>query len=139
MLRLIARHADWWNVDWDSVDECRPLVEQMERACVEVGRDPATLRRTWFGWVVCASTSEEARAIAGGATGIIGTPAEVVEQFRRYIELGFDYFMVGVPRFPEPTTLHLLATEVIPVLRQDYASNDAASLGAPKSWRNWRE
>ena len=142
MLRLIARSADWWNLDCldgTSADECRPLVEQLEHACVEVGRDPATLRRTWFGWVACAPTAEEARAIAGGAAGIIGTPAEVVEQFRGYIELGFDYFMVAVPRFPEPTTLHLLATEVIPVLRQDYASNDAASLGAPKSWRNWRE
>ncbi len=139
MLRLIARHADWWNIDWASADECRPLVEQMERACVEVGREPATLRRTWFGWVACAPTVEEARAIAGDATGIIGTPAEVTEQFRQYIELGFDYFMVAVPRFPEPTTVHLLATEVIPILRQEYGSNDASSLGVLSSWRNWRE
>jgi alkanesulfonate monooxygenase SsuD/methylene tetrahydromethanopterin reductase-like flavin-dependent oxidoreductase (luciferase family) len=75
MLRLIARQADWWNVDWASLDECRQLVQEMERACAEVGRDPATLRRTWFGWAVCAPTTAEARAIAGGRTGLVGTPA----------------------------------------------------------------
>lgn len=123
MLRLIARHADWWNVDWATLDECRSLVQEMERACVEVARDPATLRRTWFGWAVCAASSEEARAIAGNNSGLIGTPGEVVGQIREYIELGFDYFVCASPRFPDPTTLRLFATEVIPVLRADYGKD----------------
>ena len=119
MLRLIARHADWWNVDWASANECQDLVQQMERACVEVGRDPRTLRRTWFGWTVCAATFEEARVIAGENTGLIGTPAEVVAQLREYIDLGFDYFVCMSPRFPDPTTLHLFASEVMPALQSD--------------------
>lgn len=140
MLRLIARHADWWSFDRPSVDECRSLNEQMERACEEVGRDPATLRRTWFGTVACAPTTEEARALVGRwPTSIIGTPAEVVEQFRPYIELGIDYFMIGVPGFPDPTPLHLLATEVIPILRQEYVSTNTLDQEASRSWRNWRD
>jgi len=117
MLRLIARHADWWNVDWSDAEECRGLVQQMEQACAEVGRDPSTLRRTWFGWAVCAPSTHEARAIAGHRTGFIGTPAEVIEQFAPYIELGFDYFMLVSPQFPDPQSVDLFKREVIPSLQ----------------------
>ena len=50
MLRLTARHADIWNVYWTSTnnspDGVPPLRERVDEACVEVGRDPATLART---------------------------------------------------------------------------------------------
>jgi alkanesulfonate monooxygenase SsuD/methylene tetrahydromethanopterin reductase-like flavin-dependent oxidoreductase (luciferase family) len=120
MLRLIARQADWWNVDWADLDECRHLVQEMEHACREVGREPATLRRTWFGWAVCAPTTEEAQAIAGGYGGIVGTPTQVIEQLEAYIALGFDYFMLTSPQFPDPTSIELLKREVIPVLQAKY-------------------
>lgn len=120
MLRLIARQADWWNVDWAGLEECRQLTQEMDRACMEVGRDPATLRRTWFGWVACAPTTEEAHAVAEGYDGIIGTPGEVIEQLEAYIALGFEYFMLVSPQFPDPTTIELLKREVIPVLQATY-------------------
>lgn len=123
MLRLIARQADWWNVDWASPDECRQLVEEMEQACREVGRDPTTLRRTWFGWAVCARTTQEARVIAGDNDGMIGTPTEVIEQLEAYIGLGFDYFMLVSPQFPDPMSIELLKSEVIPVLQAKYNGN----------------
>ena len=56
MLRLTARHADWWNVSSTGIDAYRSLVDEFERACDEVGRDPATVRRTWGGGCVCAPT-----------------------------------------------------------------------------------
>jgi alkanesulfonate monooxygenase SsuD/methylene tetrahydromethanopterin reductase-like flavin-dependent oxidoreductase (luciferase family) len=126
MLRLIARQADWWNIDWATAEECRELVQQIERACAEVGRDPSTLRRTWFGWAVCAPTSQEARAIAGDHAGLIGTPAEVIEQLEPYIDLGFDYFMLMSPQFPDPQSVDLFKREVIPSLQARY-TRDAAS------------
>lgn len=52
MMRHTARHADIWNTmsfdaDFDvQVDELRARAEQMDRICEEVGRDPATLRRS---------------------------------------------------------------------------------------------
>ncbi|HXH13348.1 MAG TPA: LLM class flavin-dependent oxidoreductase [Alphaproteobacteria bacterium] len=120
MLRLIARQADWWNVDWAGLEECRQLVAEMERACAEVGRDPASLRRTWFGWAVCAPTSAEAEAIAGDYGGIVGTPPQVIAQIEAYIALGFDYFMLVSPQFPDPTSIELFKGEVIPVLQAKY-------------------
>ena len=120
MMRLIARQADWWNIDWSNLAERRELVLAMDKACAEVGRDPKTLRRTWFGWVVCAPTMREAQAIANGREGIVGTPTEVIAQLEAYIDLGIDYFMFASAQFPDSTTLGLLKGEVIPTLKAKY-------------------
>jgi alkanesulfonate monooxygenase SsuD/methylene tetrahydromethanopterin reductase-like flavin-dependent oxidoreductase (luciferase family) len=118
MLRLIARHADWWNVDWVGINQYRDLAAGMDAACAEVGRDPKTLRRTWFGWCTCAPTETEARSLAGDRKGFIGTPEQVIEQLQPFIELGVDYFIMACPDFPAVTTVELLAREVLPALQR---------------------
>jgi alkanesulfonate monooxygenase SsuD/methylene tetrahydromethanopterin reductase-like flavin-dependent oxidoreductase (luciferase family) len=49
MLRLAARHADHWDVSSVGPRRYRALAAEFERACAEVGRDPATVRRSWSG------------------------------------------------------------------------------------------
>ncbi len=121
MMRIAARHADWWSVSWTGIDEYRNMVAECERACAEEGRDPATLRRTWFGGCSCAPTEEEAiaqtRGRFGKDTAFVGTPKQLIEQLRPFIELGVDYFMLGSAGFPELTTLELLKNEVLPAIR----------------------
>jgi alkanesulfonate monooxygenase SsuD/methylene tetrahydromethanopterin reductase-like flavin-dependent oxidoreductase (luciferase family) len=47
MLRLTAKYADWWNIDWrNQPSEIPPFRAAVDTACAEVGRDPATLVRT---------------------------------------------------------------------------------------------
>ena len=47
MMRLTARYADAWNSDWkQSADLVVPMLEKLDEACADVGRDPATLVRT---------------------------------------------------------------------------------------------
>jgi alkanesulfonate monooxygenase SsuD/methylene tetrahydromethanopterin reductase-like flavin-dependent oxidoreductase (luciferase family) len=48
-----------------------------------------------------------------------GTPAQVVEQMRAFINLGIDYFMLDCGGFPNLTTLELLVNEVLPVLNAE--------------------
>src|SRR5437016_7808694 len=38
ILRVVARHADWWNVSWTGISSYRPQVQECEQACDEVGR-----------------------------------------------------------------------------------------------------
>jgi alkanesulfonate monooxygenase SsuD/methylene tetrahydromethanopterin reductase-like flavin-dependent oxidoreductase (luciferase family) len=120
MLRLIARQADWWNVSWTGLADYRAQVAEMERACAEVGRDPATLRRTWFGGCACAPTEERATVLGGDrittANGFLGTPQQVVEQMRSFVDLGVDYFIIRWGGFPDLTTLELLIEQVLPAL-----------------------
>jgi len=124
MLRLTAKYADWWNVSSSGPNKYRSLAEAFERACADVGRDPSTVRRSWGGGCACAPTREEAQAFAGDRFsaaddedfGFVGTPQQVVEQMRAFIDLGVDYFMLDCGGFPRLTTLELLVNEVLPAL-----------------------
>jgi len=120
MLRLIARHADWWNVSWTGIAEYRRQVEECERACEEVRRDPASLRRTWFGGCVCAPTEDGVKALnkigISADNAFVGTPAQLIEQMQPFVDLGVDYFMLGWGGFPDLTTLEMLVNEVLPAL-----------------------
>jgi alkanesulfonate monooxygenase SsuD/methylene tetrahydromethanopterin reductase-like flavin-dependent oxidoreductase (luciferase family) len=47
MLRLAAARADLWNGCWFAAPaELAPVLERVDAACADVGRDPATLGRT---------------------------------------------------------------------------------------------
>jgi alkanesulfonate monooxygenase SsuD/methylene tetrahydromethanopterin reductase-like flavin-dependent oxidoreductase (luciferase family) len=124
MMRLTARHADWWNVSSTGPQEYRRAAEEFARACDAVGRDPATIRRTWVGGCACAPTQAEAERLTGGRFdshsvddfGFVGTPSQLVEQMRPFIALGVDYFMLDCGGFPELTTLEMLVGEVLPML-----------------------
>lgn len=123
MLRLTARYADGWNVSSTGIERYRALVAEFERACAEVGRDPATVRRSWGGGCVCAPTAAQVKRLAGTRYlstaddfNLVGTPMQLIEQMRPFIDLGVDYFMVDCGGFPDLTTLELLVNEVIPAL-----------------------
>ena len=124
MLRVTAKYADWWNVSSTGVEAYKHMAEECERACAAIGRDPATLRRTWGGGCICASTQGEAEAIAGDLLAgndsdnfdFVGTPQHIVEQMRAFIDMGVDYFMLDCGDFPRLTTLELLINEVLPAL-----------------------
>jgi alkanesulfonate monooxygenase SsuD/methylene tetrahydromethanopterin reductase-like flavin-dependent oxidoreductase (luciferase family) len=120
MLRLIARHADWWDVSGFGIgiDAYRTAAEEMARACDEEGRDPATLRRTFSAPCAVAPTTEAAQARADGVfrpgIGFVGSPAQIVEKMQPFIALGVDQFQLAVPGAYEPDMLDLLINEVLP-------------------------
>jgi len=124
MLRLTAHYADWWNVSSTSVESYRRMVRDFEHACLDVGRDPSQVRRTWGGGCVCAPTWEAAAIIGGDRYlsanpddfDFVGTPRQIVEQMRPFIDLGVDYFMLDCGGFPDLTTLELLVGEVLPTI-----------------------
>jgi alkanesulfonate monooxygenase SsuD/methylene tetrahydromethanopterin reductase-like flavin-dependent oxidoreductase (luciferase family) len=123
MLRLTARYADNWNVSSTPIRRYRQLVEAFERACADVDRDPATVRRSWGGGCICAPTQAQAERLAGERYradednfDFVGTPAQLVEQMRAFVDLGVDYFLVDCGGFPNLTTLELLVGEVLPAL-----------------------
>lgn len=80
MLRLVARFADEWNwwVDHDAADgpeQLRALTSELDAACGEVGRDPATVRRSVDVFSFTApegSTGSEALAARLRALGELG-------------------------------------------------------------------
>ncbi len=124
MLRLIARHADWWNAGVEDLDKAKELLKALDAACESVGRDPKTLRRTAMIGSYCAPTEQKVKELIAAhkgpfGPGFAGTPSQVVEQLQPFVEAGFDYFMIRAGSIPHDfTTLELLAHEVLPALNK---------------------
>jgi alkanesulfonate monooxygenase SsuD/methylene tetrahydromethanopterin reductase-like flavin-dependent oxidoreductase (luciferase family) len=80
------------------------------------------LRRTWFGGCVCGPTEAAVERLnvnhISTKNAFVGTPAQVIEQMRPFIDLGVDYFMLGSGGFPDLTTLETLVSEVLPTLNR---------------------
>lgn len=94
MLRLAALHADiwsWYVEERSDIGEFGPRLAALEDACLEVGRDPATIGRS-------AGIVVEPTAFTGSA-GVIGTPVrgsagEIADGFRVFRDAGFTQLEV---------------------------------------------
>ena len=91
MLRLTARFADAWNTVWHN-DPARvvPLLEQVDIACGDVGRDPATLIRTAGGNIALSGYLGRRR------DPIEGPPDVIAERLRGFEALGLSHFVCGI-------------------------------------------
>ena len=101
MLRLTARHADAWNTCWlgDAV-ALAPRRAELEAACAEVGRDPATLEVTVGVTVAYPAASDHGDhgddAGEGGNSAepskqLRGSPEEIATGLRAYADLGVGH------------------------------------------------
>jgi F420-dependent oxidoreductase-like protein len=98
-LRLVARHADVWNIAGGGPARVKELTPMLEEACASVGRDPADIRRSiQFGW------DGESRN-------------ELVELSAGYLEQGVTEQVVYL-RGDEPVALAEKIAESLPELRR---------------------
>ncbi len=116
-LRVVARHADIWNCPTRAdVDEFRRLNEELDAACAEVGRDPATITRSVQLLVTPPRTGASSDA---PALPRYNDPAAARDLVLGMIEAGVRHVVLApvAPDIDRPA--HWLAEEVIePVLRQ---------------------
>lgn len=103
---LAVKYADWWNMPDAPFSEYRKRLDYIEEHCEAAGRDPATLRRTWFGRMAVAGSEQDAIALSDGkwtpANSFCGTQQQVIEQLGPFIEAGVDYFMLEFPGIEKP-------------------------------------
>jgi alkanesulfonate monooxygenase SsuD/methylene tetrahydromethanopterin reductase-like flavin-dependent oxidoreductase (luciferase family) len=120
-LGLAARYADWWNLHDANFTVYSERVAVLREHCAAIGRDPASLRLTWFGRLGLGQTEAEARKLGGGRwtveNAFIGAPAQVIDQLQPFIQLGVDYFMVDLLGLANPDSVQLLLADVLPQLR----------------------
>jgi alkanesulfonate monooxygenase SsuD/methylene tetrahydromethanopterin reductase-like flavin-dependent oxidoreductase (luciferase family) len=137
-LRAVARHASLWSLGGrPDVDDYRKKVEVLHRHCQDAGRDPGEIRRGFQTLFLIGRTEEELLRRAGqlGAMippfsdmppeqvlaslrgrGFAGTPDEIAEQMRPYIELGADLFWMQHFLFEDDDALKLLMDELAPLI-----------------------
>jgi len=130
-LRVVARLADYANFG-GKPHEWKHKREVLKGHCKAVGRDEDEIVKTISGEVLVRETEDEIRALhERGAVGslwsepfdswvdgnLIGTPEQVAEKIRAYVDLGCTYFVPWCSDYPDDTTLRLLAAQVMPELR----------------------
>ncbi len=126
-LRVVARYADCSNFG-GKPDEWARKREILKGHCAAVGRDEATIRKTWSPEVFIRSTEAElaaegSRSFWGEALeswsegNLVGTPEQVCEKVQRYIDLGCTGFIPWCSDYPDTQSMELFAKEVIPNFR----------------------
>ena len=117
---LAARFADMWNLPDAPYDHYCERMAVLDAHCEAIGRDPASLRRTWFGRLAVGRTEAAALKLGYGkwtrANAFVGTPAQVVDEMGRFVAARVDYFMVEVLGLPDPDVLGMVLEEVLPKL-----------------------
>jgi alkanesulfonate monooxygenase SsuD/methylene tetrahydromethanopterin reductase-like flavin-dependent oxidoreductase (luciferase family) len=117
----VAKYADWWNLPGGTAANYAHKLDVLRQHCDAVGRDYRSIVKTWSAEAIAvAETEAEAQRIASTSpynnNTIVGTPAQVAEQLRAFVELGVEYFIVRLLDFPSTTGIELFVREVMPRL-----------------------
>ena len=105
MLKLVARYADTWN-SFAPPDELRRRNDALTRYCVDIGRDPASIKRSMF-YEVNQSPEEDPWASTDAFADYIG----------RYAEAGIQEFILQPPPPDRFGMVERIAADILPGLR----------------------
>jgi alkanesulfonate monooxygenase SsuD/methylene tetrahydromethanopterin reductase-like flavin-dependent oxidoreductase (luciferase family) len=121
-LRVVAKHADCWNIPGGSYDTYAHKLTVLRRHCEAVGRNYDDIVKSWTADATAvAATEAEAQRIAAASPynedhAIIGTPAQVAERLQAFVDLGVTYLIVRLLDFPNTAGIELFVQEVMPRL-----------------------
>ncbi len=126
-LRLVAQHADIWNIPSMDIESLARKQALLDRFCADAGRDPATLRRSLEVPIAVAIDERILRKRVervirargyppDGATErfIAGSPDQCIEKIQRYVAMGFDDFMLITLEPFDDDELECFAESVLP-------------------------
>ncbi len=121
-LRVVARHADWWNGVGLTADGMAHKLNVLRQHCANEGRNYDEIVKTFIGIISIAATEAEAQRIAQASPraanmNFVGTPLQIIAQMQAYIDLGVSHFMLDFSDFPHATGARLFVDEVMPALR----------------------
>jgi alkanesulfonate monooxygenase SsuD/methylene tetrahydromethanopterin reductase-like flavin-dependent oxidoreductase (luciferase family) len=129
-LRIVAEHADIWNV-FGTPETLQHKDEVLRGHCADVGRDPDAIERTVGCKVTIRATEADAyRALEGilanndltpadvadDHTFWTGTPEQLAEKMDAYRRIGFNTFLVELPAPYDEETMQSLTNIVAPML-----------------------
>ena len=125
-MKHAAKYADIWNLPDATLDAYTDRSNVLKRHLDDIGRDPATMRFSWFGRVATGRTEAEARARGlsrpdkwTSERAFVGTPEQIVEQMNGFVEQGCDYFMVDIIGAPDEDVIGMVTEDILPKLKGD--------------------
>lgn len=123
LLRVVARHADWWNYNFRGREDYARKQEALKGHCRDVGRDYAEIKQIVRVGILIAETEPEAERLKGQPHvrpledgDLAGTPAQVTETLRGAIAQGAARLTVHFADSPCADGTQLFAATVLPHL-----------------------
>lgn len=108
MLRLVAEHADIWNVNHNP-EKMAEFGQILDKHCADIGRDPSSIRRSGFAF-----------------QGVLGhDPFADLATWRKVVQ---EYISAGASeiyfKFPEGASVKTLerAARILPELKEEFAT-----------------
>jgi F420-dependent oxidoreductase-like protein len=120
---LAARYADEFNAAFQSPQNAAGLFARVREASIEAGRDPASVAFSAAQVVCCGKDAAELtrRAASIGrdlddlrATGLAGSPSEIVDKIGAFAESGAGTVYLQVLDLDDLDHLELLGSQVLP-------------------------
>jgi alkanesulfonate monooxygenase SsuD/methylene tetrahydromethanopterin reductase-like flavin-dependent oxidoreductase (luciferase family) len=121
-LRLVAQYAQFCNVGGDPETVGR-LLDALKAHCDRLGRDYGEITKSAYTMVMIgrdeAHVEEQREKLSRyiprrGAS--IGTPDQLIEEFRRYAKAGVEYMVFRMPDWTDVEAINLFSEKVIPAL-----------------------
>jgi probable F420-dependent oxidoreductase len=124
-LRLVAQYAQWCNVGGDPETVGR-LLEALKGHCDRLGRDYDAITKSCYTMVMLgkdeaavAKKREELSRFIPRRGASIGTPDQLIEEFRKYRRAGVEYLIFRMPDWTDVETLHLFSDTVAAALENE--------------------
>jgi F420-dependent oxidoreductase-like protein len=127
LLRIVARHADGWNVPFLAPEIYAARRATLDRWCEREGRDPRAITRTVnVGLAIARDAAgvrqreEDLRLMFGPMTDfvrpgiLVGTPAEVIDRVGLYADAGAEWVILALRAPFDWDGLELFVREVMP-------------------------
>jgi alkanesulfonate monooxygenase SsuD/methylene tetrahydromethanopterin reductase-like flavin-dependent oxidoreductase (luciferase family) len=138
LLRIVARHADGWNVPFLAPEVFRERNRTLDAWCERERRDPGAIRRTVnLGLALGEDESavrrqeDNLRLMFGPMTDfvrpgiLVGTPARVVERVGEYAAAGAEWVILALRAPFDWAGLELFVREVQPAVRTAFSTAGA--------------
>lgn len=119
-LKIVAKYADWCNIDNSDLEFCQSRLDTLRFHCQTVARDYDAILKTYIcDCVAIAPTHEKAEALSKASyfsqfSTMLGTPDEIANQLQSYIDLGFCHLALRFADYPETAGIELFINEVLP-------------------------
>jgi alkanesulfonate monooxygenase SsuD/methylene tetrahydromethanopterin reductase-like flavin-dependent oxidoreductase (luciferase family) len=94
-LRVVAEHADLWNMPGGDLDDAVRRSALLDRLCAEIGRDPASITRS----IILPASYDRPAATRDAIRGALGA--------------GFAHVVLGLPAPYPPGVARWVADELI--------------------------
>ncbi len=114
-LRVVARHADWWNFNFCTAEAYAHKQQVLAGYCREIGRDPGEIVLTYYG--VIQIESDPSKYEKHSFHTIAGTADMVTRELEEFVKLGVRHFQVRLTDFPKTDALQTFVDTVLPRLK----------------------